>query len=547
TLVQSQSGDLNVQIRYVQIDPRATVASAVATMVDGQRVVIDSEGIQFDENGIPFVTRRTSGSAPSITIDGVEVNTEDSELATTGQLDIGNSRIYRRGGEYTIVFAGENGTLEDGDDQLVVNYFRPGTLNIVSLYLGDEKKGQIEGLLGNLNDNPDDDVALPDGTPLERPLRFTELYGDYREAWRIKEASESLFDYEPGQSPDTFYNPHFPIVHVGFNDLDPSAQALGEAAALAAGYTPGTFEFFSAAFDFAITNDPAFLEGNTEPQVTTPLSIVNDAPLPITPSANFIGAEIELEYLFPNLDATPIENSIATVGDGVEFNRASGPLNNGRFQPGHSIDFSENSILYTAVQAPVSRPRFINANFNGYVFTDISDTLPAIENVTIDWSETTFRLSTSDVTFTENSIAINFEGLSSRPGYTAKLDVTFASEDDAYEENDDLLGAYDLSNNANTWLSDLSGEGIATDEDWYKLAVTSNNQRLIVDLQFTHTNGDLNLSLYDENANFILGSSSLTDNEQIDTVLAESGTYYLKVDPVGIPNEANTYDLRWNV
>ncbi|WP_424098393.1 hypothetical protein [Moorena producens] len=189
---------------------------------------------------------------------------------------------------------------------------------------------------------------------------------------------------------------------------------------------------------------------------------------------------ITTEYFFPNLDATLIENSIATVGDGVEFNHASGSLNNGIFQPGHNIDLSENSILYTAVQAPVRNPIFINANFNGYVFTDISDTLPPIENVTIDWSATTFRLSTSDVTFTENSIAINFEGLSYTGGDTVKLDVTFASEEDAYEENDNLLGAYDLSNNANTWLSDLSGEGIARDDDWYKLAVSSNNQRLIV-------------------------------------------------------------------
>ncbi|NEO61850.1 MAG: hypothetical protein F6J98_16005 [Moorea sp. SIO4G2] len=282
------------------------------------------------------------------------------------------------------------------------------------------------------------------------------------------------------------------------------------------------------------------------------IDFADDSLPSILPSANFVGAEIEMATVSPSRNYPPLETRIATVDNNVEFIRAttdSDPTD-GFYEGGYNVNISENSILYTAASVPrqiSSNPRFTSREFNGYVFTDISDTLPAIENVTIDWSETTFRLSTSDVTFTENSIAINFEGLSYTGGDTVKLDVTFASEEDAYEENDNLLGAYDLSNNANTWLSDLSGEGIARDEDWYKLTVSSNNQRLIVDLEFTHTDGDLNLSLYDENANFILGSSSLTDNEQIDTVLAESGTYYLKVDPVGIPNEPNTYDLRWNV
>ena len=358
TLVQSESGDLNVQIRYVQIDPRATVASAVATMVDGQRVVIDSEGIQFDENGIPFVTRRTSGRAPSITIDGVEVNTEDSELATTGQLDIGNSRIYRRGGEYTIVFAGKNGTLEDGDDQLVVNYFRPGTLNIVSVYLGDEKKGQIEGLLGNLNDNPDDDVALADGTPLERPLRFTELYGDYREAWRIKEASESLFDYEPGQSPDTFYNPNFPVNPFSFNDLDPVDQARGEAAALAAGYTPGTFEFFSAAFDFAITNDPGFLEGNTEPQVTAPLSIIDDRPDPTTQLSSIEG------LVFDDANGNSIRDAVETGLAGVTIFLDENQ--NGQLDPNEQSKVTKSSGEYGFTEVPAGNYDIRQITPSGY-------------------------------------------------------------------------------------------------------------------------------------------------------------------------------------
>ncbi|MEM8831366.1 MAG: RHS repeat-associated core domain-containing protein [Cyanobacteria bacterium P01_G01_bin.19] len=279
TLVESVDGDLDVQVRYVQIDDNVTVASAVATEVDGQNVVIDSEGIEFVEdpndpdNLIPRVFRSGGGSnEATVTIDGEEV-----EIASGGSIEVGNSRIFRSSGEeYTIVYAGENGVLEDGDDQLVVNYLRPGTINIVDVYLGDEQQGQISGLLGNLNGNPDDDIALPDGTVLPRPLEFDQLYGEYRDAYRVTSIEESLFTYEDGQNPDTFFNPNFPEALITYDTLPPDLRAKGDAAALEAGYEPGTFEFESVAFDFAITCDPAFLEGRETDPEADGVDIVDD-------------------------------------------------------------------------------------------------------------------------------------------------------------------------------------------------------------------------------------------------------------------------------
>ncbi|HHP7229280.1 MAG TPA: RHS repeat-associated core domain-containing protein, partial [Xenococcaceae cyanobacterium] len=115
TLVESLDGDFNVQVRYVQIDSNVTVASAVATEVDGQNIVIDSEGIEFvdaegnpvEEGGIPQVTRLVSGSGEeaTVTVDGEAVN-----IPSGASIEVGNSRIYRSSGErYTIVYAGEDG------------------------------------------------------------------------------------------------------------------------------------------------------------------------------------------------------------------------------------------------------------------------------------------------------------------------------------------------------------------------------------------------------------------------------------------------------
>ena len=417
TLVESLNDDFNVQVRYVEIDSRATVASAVATIVDGQRVEIDSEGIEFVE-GRPIVTRSTSGGTATVSIDGEVV-----EIPDNGDLDIGSSKIYRRGGQYTIVYAGENGTIEDGDDQLVVNYLRPGTINIVDVFLGDEKKGQVQGLGGNLNDNPDDDVALPDGTPLARPLQFSELYGDYRDAWRINNREESLFDYEDGQGPDTFYNPNFPAAPFSFDDLDPDIQARAIQVAFDAGYIPGTFEFDSAAFDFAITKDSAFLEGaDTDPGADESLSIVDDRTDLVAQLPNFTGAEVELQIFYPDLQSPLTEPLTVTVSDEVEV--ISSDFNVGNLIE-QSLDIRSNSIVYE-VGPSAGFGNASSGSFNGYVINDVFDRLPDFTNVSINEANNTMGLEPNDVTFTENTIYINFEGLSYSPGKTVELDIDFA-------------------------------------------------------------------------------------------------------------------------
>lgn len=292
TLVESD--DLNIQVRYIEIDPRATVASAVATEVEGQVVVIDSEGVSFEE-GRPTVSRGVfdDGSGPTITIDNEVITLTDG-----GEVNIGNSRLYRRGSEYTIVYAGDDGVVNDGDEQLSLNYFRPGTINIVDVFLDDGSKGQVQGLLGNLNDDPADDIALPDGTIFsERPLNFTDIYGDFREAWRVKTIDESLFRFnyqfysgiegvDLDEGPNIFFNPNFPVTKVDFTDLTPEEQERGVQAALAAGYDPAdVFEFESAAFDFAVISSfdeelaAGFLQGVETDPGADPIRIINNGNL----------------------------------------------------------------------------------------------------------------------------------------------------------------------------------------------------------------------------------------------------------------------------
>ena len=507
TLVESVNGDFDVQVRYVQIDDNVTVASAVATEVDGQNVVIDSEGIEFVEdpnnlgNLIPRVTRSGGGGEATVTIDGEEV-----QIASGGSIDVGNSRIFRSSGEeYTIVYAGENGVLEDGDDQLVVNYFRPGTINIVDVYLGDEQQGNITGLLGNLNGNPDDDIALRDGTVLPRPLEFDRLYGDYREDYRVASIEESLFTYEDGQSPDTFYNPNFPEALLTYDTLSPELRAKGDAAALEAGYEPGTFEFESVAFDFAITCDPAFLEGReTDPEAMGVDIVDNDdnedtnndnepdegeGVTPEEPTGEepgvfenntFDGAEVQVQAFDTDFDGNlqPASDiAAATIVEDFEFTELD--VSEDGFANGF-LDFDIDVDITSATEGSIfvesdipGSATFASGIFSGYVFTFLSDDLPAIENVTIDESINTFGIEPSDVIFTENTVGINFARPQSPSGTTPaelefiefgdtfRLDIDFADGEAAGSLDDTPIlsgeAAGSLNDEENTQIIETTG------------------------------------------------------------------------------------------
>ncbi len=115
--------------------------------------------------------------------------------------------------------------------------------------------------------------------------------------------------------------------------------------------------------------------------------------------------------------------------------------------------------------------------------------------------------------------------------------------DDLYEVNNSLEDAYDLSNYSGTWLSDIDGLGVQSDNDWYKIFVEEGFENLVVDLQFTHADGDIDIQVLDENGNGITSSAGVVDNEYINTILSGGGTYYLRVY---YDNAGNTYDLQWN-
>lgn len=98
-----------------------------------------------------------------------------------------------------------------------------------------------------------------------------------------------------------------------------------------------------------------------------------------------------------------------TVGQGPE-------VANDRF----SIDVSSNQILFTFTQTGLFT---INDSPNGPVFTDFAGTINPIRGVTLQTNM--HGLSRSDITWTADSISIDFSGGSFTPSTYVRVNVTF--------------------------------------------------------------------------------------------------------------------------
>ena len=234
-LLRGTDSNFEIQARMQPVGENASVTTAVATTVGIDNVQIDAT----DANPVSF--------------NGLEVVVGDN-----GSVEFESGTIYREGNVYTLVYAGEDGEVGDGDSQLIVTV-RDGRLD-VEVRANGELLGDLEGLLGDGDGNPDNDIALDDGSVLARPLAYDDLYGAYRDDWRVSSDAQSLFTYDSGESLAGFYDEDYPSQIQTLADLDPAARADAEAAAEAAGLTPGTLAFRNAVFDVAITGDNSYID-----------------------------------------------------------------------------------------------------------------------------------------------------------------------------------------------------------------------------------------------------------------------------------------------
>lgn len=201
-----------------------------------------------------------------VSIDGAVRLLGDGSVLT---LETGD-QIIRDGNIYTLVFAGTDGVpgVTAGDARLSVA-LQDGRLDL-GVQISANMAGSVEGLLGDGDGNAANDIALAAGTVLERPLAFEDLYGQYRDDWRVTTEEQSLFTYDEGESLEGFYDPDMPGAIVTADNFDPADVDAARAAVEAAGLTPGTVNFDNAVLDFLLTDDPTFIESSASELVQAP-------------------------------------------------------------------------------------------------------------------------------------------------------------------------------------------------------------------------------------------------------------------------------------
>jgi len=156
-------------------------------------------------------------------INGIPQELPDGSITPLPQ----GGKIFRKGSLYSIMWPNGGGLVEVKDN----NY---GFL--VSTYISTAQKGQMIGLLGNGDGDRKNDLVMRDGTPLGTKISFDTLYPNYANSWRITQ-QESLFDYAPGETTETFTDRNFPRVLSKANGLSAEQRANAEQVCRAAGIT----------------------------------------------------------------------------------------------------------------------------------------------------------------------------------------------------------------------------------------------------------------------------------------------------------------------
>ena len=256
-LVRATDGaPFEVQVRQEPIggDRSLSYNRAVATAVAGKRV-----GLYAD-------------AAWPLRVDGAVV-----QLAPNATHDLSPGAIKRDGGgRYTITYP--------GGEQLRVDHVGAGAmahLN-VAVTLVEARRGHVEGLLGDADGDPDDDIGLGGGAHSPQPVTFQQLYRDtgcFTEAWRVDPA-QSLFMYGAETSAETYTSEYYREMPT--STPAPSTDNL-ELAADQCGGCPAALRD-TCMLDVAFTGDPAFAAAcHDAPRAPTEVLVPADGFVALSP------------------------------------------------------------------------------------------------------------------------------------------------------------------------------------------------------------------------------------------------------------------------
>ena len=219
-------GGFEVQARHEPIGIGAAGTSAVALSDGAHRVTFTAPGL--DPGDGDDIVLRIDGDAEDL---GTSIGVDG--LAIDGDAEAGWVVTWRDGSEVQL---------------------RWNRGWFVTVEPADERAGRLVGLLGAANDDPRDDLLLPDGAVFDPPLDDqAAIDDDFADAWLVDDET-TLFDYEAGQSPASFAA----VEPAPFTGEIPGEQT--DACRTALGEDASEQEVRSCAFDVTVTDDDSFVD-----------------------------------------------------------------------------------------------------------------------------------------------------------------------------------------------------------------------------------------------------------------------------------------------
>lgn len=237
-LIRSETGDLEIQIRQqpAKGSKTASLNTAVAANISGDRVAID---------GAQSVPLHINGDPATVPVEGIA-------LPNGGRVAIEGRSLYTL-------------TWPDGSVIQVADWNYDARWLEVHLSLADGRAGTTEGLLGDADGDPGNDLTAADGTVFDvDDLRFDDLYDGWGDSWRISQP-ESLFEYDAGDSTETFTDPEFPDDVVSVDSLGSDAHRDAARVCREAGVTEEAL-MQACVLDVAVTGVAEFARATADLQ-----------------------------------------------------------------------------------------------------------------------------------------------------------------------------------------------------------------------------------------------------------------------------------------
>jgi hypothetical protein len=244
------------------------------------------------------------------------VDGEFLDLETQESVDAGALHVERSRGGVRVV---------DGDGNVVsVDIFAGSHLNVI---VTPSDEGPWRGLMGNRNGDPNDEFQTREGEDLGSRPDYQTIAGVFADSWRIT-SQESLFEYDPGETTETFANARFPVAYpdeplreVLTAQVNRSAQA--EAVCRLAGITDPDL-LAECAFDFQVSGNVSFVRASARVERSVSLDLTAST-VPTPPTAPTVQADPASDERFTVGPArlTEISGADLATGAGLVLVRAA--------------------------------------------------------------------------------------------------------------------------------------------------------------------------------------------------------------------------------